>query len=236
MWFSIFDPGEGGSISTRPTDGDSQLSVSSLSCFVSVCPPVALIKAIRIYIYAEHVHIVLSCHVKKRSFSTSCVFLFVYLRTLAVMSVFVFFVFKTSFVETNDTYSARLITVKPLLKTEAESQSQPPQKPSPCFKPFISFLNFLLEKILRREAGDFWCLPIVWNLGAFSLIPLFCILSFVLMPRPVALSVLSFWPILPTSFPLNLHFPKGRLFLFVFWAVRRWVFLVGHMALVLVFI
>ena len=44
----------------------------------------------------------------------------------------------------------------------------------------------------RREAGYFRCLPPVCNLRAFSLIPLFYIFSFVLLPSPVALSVLSF--------------------------------------------
>ena len=55
---------------------------------------------------------------------------------------------------------------------------------------------------------------------AVSLIQLFFISSFVLLPSPVGLSVLSFsafavlahcfWHL--TSISLNLHFPKGRLF------------------------
>ena len=67
----------------------------------------------------------------------------------------------------------------------------------------------------RREAGDLWCLPPVWNLRALSLIPLFYLSSFVFLPSPVAFSVLfvfAFWPIFLTSFSLNLHFVKGRFF------------------------
>ena len=70
------------------------------------------------------------------------------------------------------------------------------------------------------------CLPLVWNLSAVSLIPLFYISSLVRLPSPVDLSVIlfCFWPILLTSyvlvllklllgsFSLILHFPKGRLF------------------------
>ena len=44
----------------------------------------------------------------------------------------------------------------------------------------------------QREAGDFWCLPPVWNLRALSLFPLFYISSLVLLLCPVALSVVSF--------------------------------------------
>ena len=39
--------------------------------------------------------------------------------------------------------------------------------------------------------GDFWCFPPVLNLKAASLIPLFYISSLVLLPSPVAISVLS---------------------------------------------
>ena len=54
-----------------------------------------------------------------------------------------------------------------------------------------------------REAGDFWCLRPVWNLRAFSLIPLFYIYSsFVLLPSPVALSVLFFSALGPFSWLL----------------------------------
>ena len=44
----------------------------------------------------------------------------------------------------------------------------------------------------RRQAGGFMISLPVWNLRAASLIPLFYIPSLVLMPSPVALSVLSF--------------------------------------------
>ena len=54
---SKFDLDEGGSISTRSTDGDIQLSLSSVSCFISACLSVALLKAT----YSENVHILLSC-------------------------------------------------------------------------------------------------------------------------------------------------------------------------------
>ena len=43
----------------------------------------------------------------------------------------------------------------------------------------------------RREAGDVWCLPPVWNLRAVIWF-LFAISSLVLRPRPVTPSVLSF--------------------------------------------
>ena len=69
--------------------------------------------------------------------------------------------------------------------------------------------------------------PPVLNLRAVSLIPLFHISSFVLLPAlSVCLTLLCFWPILLTFFPLNYtmkvfiiiiiiincHFQKGRLF------------------------
>ena len=44
-----------------------------------------------------------------------------------------------------------------------------------------------LVNVPRREAGDFLCLPPVWNIRAFSLIPLFYTSSFVLLSSPVAL-------------------------------------------------
>ena len=113
----------------------------------------------------------------------------------------------------------------------------------------------IIIKFPRREAEHFWCLPPVWNLRAFSLIQLFYICSFVLLPSPVAPSVLfcfCFGPILLISFSLNLHFPKGRLFcmalllslfLFLFYSDYELSTLVGgmcsiscHMALVLAFI
>ena len=45
---------------------------------------------------------------------------------------------------------------------------------------------------LVASPGEFWCLPPVWNLRAFSLISLFYISSFNLLPCPVALSVFPF--------------------------------------------
>ena len=48
---------EGGKFSTAVGNSDIQLSVYSFSCFISVCPFVAFLKAT----YAEHSHIVLSC-------------------------------------------------------------------------------------------------------------------------------------------------------------------------------
>ena len=69
----------------------------------------------------------------------------------------------------------------------------------------------------RREAGGFLMPPLpphppppVWNFRAVSLIPLFYISSFVLLPSPVALCI---WHIFLNSFSLSLHYPKGRLFL-----------------------
>ncbi len=55
----------------------------------------------------------------------------------------------------------------------------------------------------RREAGDVWCLPPVWNLRAVIWFH-FAIPSLVLLPSPVTLSVLSFsacWPFLLNFFP-----------------------------------
>ena len=48
---------EGGILSTAIFNSDIQPSDDSLSCFLSVCPFVALLKAT----YAENSHIVLSC-------------------------------------------------------------------------------------------------------------------------------------------------------------------------------
>ena len=68
----------------------------------------------------------------------------------------------------------------------------------------------------RREAGDVWCLPPVWNLRAaiwFSS----AISSLVLLPSPVTLSVLSFsacWPFLLNFFQKILQYfsLRDRLF------------------------
>ena len=51
-----FDLCEGGSISSAIFNGDIQLFFFVILCFISVCPFVALLKAM----HAEHSHIVLS--------------------------------------------------------------------------------------------------------------------------------------------------------------------------------
>ena len=71
-------------------------------------------------------------------------------------------------------------------------------------------------KIPRREAGDVWCLPPVWNLRAAIWFH-FAISSLVLLPRPVTLSVLSFsacWPFLLNFFQKILQYfsLRDRLF------------------------
>ena len=68
----------------------------------------------------------------------------------------------------------------------------------------ISYSPFQL-RCPRREAGDVWCLPPVWNLRAAIWFH-FAISSLVLLPSPVTLSVLSFsacWPFLLNFFPEN---------------------------------
>ena len=71
------------------------------------------------------------------------------------------------------------------------------------------FLNYAPE----GRPGGFWCLPPVRNLRAVSLITLFYISSLIFFCLVLLLFLsLSFWPILLTSFSVNLHFPKGRLF------------------------
>ena len=60
----------------------------------------------------------------------------------------------------------------------------------------------------RREAGDVWCLPPVWNLRAVIWFH-FAISSLVLLPSPVTLSVLSFsacWPFLLSFFQKILQY------------------------------
>ena len=60
---------------------------------------------------------------------------------------------------------------------------------------FLLFFCFVCCFFLfsRREAGGFLMSPPpVWNIRASSLIPLFSIYSLVLLPSPVAISVLSF--------------------------------------------
>ena len=68
----------------------------------------------------------------------------------------------------------------------------------------------------RREAGDVWCLPPVWNLRAVIWFH-FAISSLVLLPSPVTLSVLSFsacWPFLLNFFQKILQYfsLRDRLF------------------------
>ena len=48
-----------------------------------------------------------------------------------------------------------------------------------------------LCRLPRREAGDVWCLPPVWNLRAVIWFH-FAVSSLVLLPSPVTLSILSF--------------------------------------------
>ena len=68
----------------------------------------------------------------------------------------------------------------------------------------------------RREAGDVWCLPPVWNLRAVVWFH-FAITSLVLLTSPVTLSVLSFsacWPFLLNFFQKILQYfsLRDRLF------------------------
>ena len=68
----------------------------------------------------------------------------------------------------------------------------------------------------RREAGDVWCLPPVWNLRAVIWFH-FAISSLVLLPSPVTLSVLSFsacWPFFLNFFQKILQYfsLRDRLF------------------------
>ena len=72
-----------------------------------------------------------------------------------------------------------------------------------------------------REDGRFLMSPPCLESQGCQFDPIFLyISSLVLLPSPVALSVLSLfcfiWPILLASFSLNLHFPKGRLFCLAF--------------------
>ena len=78
----------------------------------------------------------------------------------------------------------------------------------------------------RREAGDVWCLPPVWNVRAVIWFH-FAISSLVLLPSPVTLSVWSFsacWPFLLNFFQKILQYfsLRDRLFLYgSCFAVRR---------------
>ena len=75
------------------------------------------------------------------------------------------------------------------------SQCSGPRKPS-----WLAILSVCGSKYFpvcpRREAGDVWCLPPVWNLRAVIWFH-FAISSLVLLPSPVTLSVLSFSARLP---------------------------------------
>ena len=63
-----------------------------------------------------------------------------------------------------------------------------PSHSTPTWKRY-SCVQFISS---QREARAFLMSPPVWNLRAFSLIPLFYISSLLLLPSPVALAVLSF--------------------------------------------
>ena len=85
----------------------------------------------------------------------------------------------------------------------------------------------------RREAGDVWCLPPVWNLRAVIWFH-FAISSPVLLPSPVTLSVLSFsarWSILLNCFQKILRYfsLRDRLFLYGSCLAARRSKLVGGM-------
>ena len=58
-----------------------------------------------------------------------------------------------------------------------------------CFT-YESGVSFCVH-VPRREAGDVWCLPPVWNLRAVIWFH-FAISCLVLLPSPVTLSILSF--------------------------------------------
>ena len=110
----------------------------------------------------------------------------------------------------------------------------------PCLEKFWrKWSRSILNQNPGRDAVNFWCLPPVWNLRTVGLIPLFYISSFVLLPKSCcsySLILFCFWPILQTSFSLNIHFPKYRLFCVAlglfsgfFRAVRRCWWYVQHM-------
>ena len=83
----------------------------------------------------------------------------------------------------------------------------------------LKYVLAMLHRYLsipRREAGDVWCLPPVWNLRAVIWFH-FAISSLVLLPSPVTLSVLSFsacWPFLLNFFQKILQYfsLRDRLF------------------------
>ena len=67
----------GGSFSTAIFNSDIQLSIYTCSCFISVCPFVALLKET----FTDISHVVL-VDIKKLSFLTSCVFQFALLNAI----------------------------------------------------------------------------------------------------------------------------------------------------------
>ena len=88
----------------------------------------------------------------------------------------------------------------------------------------------------RREAGDVWCLPTVWNLRAVIWFH-FAISSLVLLPSPVTLSVYLFLPAGPffwTFFQKSVQYfsLRDRLFLYGFCLAVRISAACCHMALV----
>ena len=102
---------------------------------------------------------------------------------------------------------------------------------------------------VRRETGDFWCLPPCVESQDRQLDPTFLLSPLLLFClvfcRYFCLILFWFWSILLTSFSLNLPFPKGRLFCvagFFFYSAYEMSTLVSdmcsiysHMALVLAF-
>ena len=77
----------------------------------------------------------------------------------------------------------------------------------------VALSVFSLFCVPRREAGDVWCLPPVWNLRAVIWFH-FAISSLVLLPIPVALSVFSLFCVLMAHSPY-FFFPEKSLILFI---------------------
>ena len=89
-------------------------------------------------------------------------------------------------------------------------------KPSSIYKQITVPITYLCVWNPRREAGDVWCLPPVWNLKAVIWFH-FALSSLALLPSPVTLSVLSFsacWPFLLNFFQKILQYfsLRDRLF------------------------
>ena len=82
----------------------------------------------------------------------------------------------------------------------------------PCLVQMQTYSRPPLVLLPRREAGDVWCLPPVWNLRAVIWFH-FAISSLVLLPSPVTLPVLSFsacWPFLLNFFQKILQYLSLR--------------------------